>query len=93
MNKDPIIQDWKEEYCKRFGLCKELSEKCQCGEELKFIEKVRNQALEEIREKIEIEFSKLGEELITDDRYLAGHKEGERYAYNNFLSIIDEKLK
>ena len=48
-----------EEYCKKFGLCKEKGT-CQCKKELKFISEAIAQAIAEEREKMrgEIEFVK-----------------------------------
>jgi len=40
-----------EEYCKKFGLCKEKGT-CQCKEELKFIADLITQALAEDRERV-----------------------------------------
>lgn len=39
------------QYCKKFGLCKEKGT-CQCKKELKFIENAINQAVAEERERV-----------------------------------------
>jgi hypothetical protein len=82
--KDPIIQDWKEE----FDLFTSIPEKKGFISEWNrqvvkyFIEKVRNQPLEEIREKIV--------DLSFDD---PNDGYGTIVKLKDILELIDEKLK
>lgn len=39
------MKDWKEIYKKKFGLCSEKSDKCDCYRELKFIENLLSQQM------------------------------------------------
>lgn len=59
-------KDWREEYCKKFGLCKEDG-MCQCKAELKFIttliEEVKREQVESIRNEITVIFSGSQEDL------------------------------
>jgi hypothetical protein len=53
--KEPM--EWRDEYCKQFGLCKDGG-KCQCKKELKFIANQIKQAEERERERIVKEIEK-----------------------------------
>lgn len=59
-HQDQKKDSWEEEYCDKFGLCNLEDGKCQCVKELNFISKliskertkVREETIEEIRQKI-----------------------------------------
>lgn len=47
------IKTWQEEYKKKFGLCSEKSDKCDCYKELKFISDLRKRDMEALIERLD----------------------------------------
>lgn len=60
------MKNWKKEYCNKFGLCLEGGT-CQCKAELRFIQTLLTEQLEELERWMERKIAihkKLGEECI-----------------------------
>ena len=79
-----------EEYCKKFGLCKEKGT-CQCKEELKFIADLITQALAEERERVEKEIKYILD-FAESDKEMADNPEDPKVRINYFRDRLDEIL-
>lgn len=103
-NKDCKPLSWEEEYRKKFGLCNEDREPCDCSEELHFIRKVEQKAYERgrlaEREEMIREIEKIKEEIGVNEKgmyrnHLDCPNEGDMFAgigYREAKEDIQEKL-
>lgn len=82
---------WKEEYKKKFGLCSEKSDKCDCYKELKFISDLRKKDEEELIKRLPEKETINDEDLIiqSDDYSMANVKN----FGNKIVDDIKQRIK
>jgi len=95
------MKELKDEYCKKFGLCKQKGT-CQCKKELKFLEDTIAQAEQEMLKRVVGEIEMLEVSCVDDrllgrsDEYLDGYNtstERWRKERDDLLSSLEKEIK